>query len=308
MQFGDLGRVLGEHEDEVYGVCAGDGGGLDLLDGAGLLRVLGSALEDRLEARRILELLVGVGVLVGLERGDRVVGSQLGAHLGEEVERRIHAADVDQQAYHGHVDGGRALGEQLVLEDLAALAALGHGIEVDVGKSVAAGAVRLLGEDAAVILEDELEEVELDVLAPQRDAVVLFQVFDLVAAIDGRHAAVGIAARCRRRSRVVGPRGLAVVGRALLRVGRIHTRLALFGYRRVGLRGVGLWVVHSVRRLSSQNVSQAVARVGLVGARRRRKRRRMSRTSVCHDEGATRGLALRPWGPGGCHLLLPLLH
>ena len=204
-----------------------------------------------------------------------------GAHGGvsRTIERCVHAADVDQQAHHGHVDGGRALGEQLVLEDLAALAALGHGVEVDVGKRVAARAIRLLGEDAAVILEDELEEVELDVLAPQRDAVVLFEVLDLVAAVDGRDAAVGIAARRRRRGRVVGPRRVAVVGRAL-RVGGIAASFALVGHRRVGLRGVGLRVVHGVR-LSSQNVSQAVAGVGLVGAR-----------SLCHDEGATRGLAL----------------
>jgi hypothetical protein len=31
---------------------------------------------------------------------------------------------------------------------------------------VSGRAVRLLGEDAPVVLEDELEEVELDVLAP----------------------------------------------------------------------------------------------------------------------------------------------
>ena len=74
MQLGDLGRVLRQDKDEVDGVGARDGSCHDLLDGAGLLLVLGCALEDGLQARRILQLFVGVGVLVGLEGGDGVVG------------------------------------------------------------------------------------------------------------------------------------------------------------------------------------------------------------------------------------------
>ena len=183
VDLGDLGGVLREDEDEVDGVCTRDGLGHDVFDGAGLLRVLGGALEDGLEARGILQLLVCVGVLVGLQRGDGVVGPQLGAHLGEEVQGGVHAAHVDQQAHHGHVDGGRPLRQQLVLEDLAALAALGHGVQVDVGKGEALVAVHL-GEDALLVIEDVLEEVVLDVLAPQRDAVVLLEVADLVARID----------------------------------------------------------------------------------------------------------------------------
>lgn len=143
---------------------------------------------------------------------------------------------------------------------------------------MAAGAVRLLGEDGPVVLEDELEEVELDVLAPQRDAVVLLQVLDLVAAVDGRHAAVGIAARRRRRRRVVRPRRVRVVDGAG-GVGPIAASVAPIGDRRVGLRGRGLGVVH--RGVGGQNVSQAVSRVGLVGARRQR--RRGSR-SVVHGQ------------------------
>jgi len=282
MQLGDLGRVLRKDEDEVDGIRAWYGSLHNLVDGAGLLLVLGGALEDRLQARGVLQLLVGVGVLVGLQRGDRVVGPQLGAHLGEDcmttsarrpgasrrglltVERRVHAAHVDQQTHHGHVDGGRALRQQLVLEDLAALAALGHGIEVDVGKRVHGPGlrVRLLGEDGLVVLEHELEEIVLDVLAPQRDAIVLFQVLDLVAAVDRRHAAVRIAARRRRRRSVVGARPVAVAG-SLGAVGRICV-LAVVGRRRVGGRRRRARVVHG--GFGSQNVSQAVSRIRLLGA------------------------------------------
>jgi hypothetical protein len=260
VQLGDLGRILREHEDEVDGVGAGNRGLHDLVDGARLLLILGGALEDRLEARRVLQLLVGVRVLVRLQRGDRVVRPQLGAHLGEEIERRVHAADVDQQTHHGHVDGGRALRQQLVLEDLAALAALGHGVEVDVGKRVRRPGLRLrlLGEDGLVVLEDELEEVVLDVLAPQRDAVVLLEVLDLVAAVHRRHAAVRVAARRRRRRRVVGARAVAVA-RVLGALGRI-SEVAIVGCGRVGQRGRRASVVHG--GFGGEDVRQRVPRVG----------------------------------------------
>ena len=199
----------------------------------------------------------------------------------------VHAPDVDQQTHHGHVDGSRALSQQLVLQDLAALAALGHGIEVDVGKRVAAGAVGLLGEDALVVLEDELEEVELDVLAPQRDAIVLLQMLDLIPTVDGRHAPVGIAAGRRGCCRVVWSRRVVVVGWPR-GIWRIAASFALIGDRRVCLRCVGLGVVHL--GVCGQDVSQAVSRVGLVGARRQRCGCRSR--PVVHDEDAVRGLAL----------------
>jgi hypothetical protein len=181
------------------------------------------------------------------------------------VQRRVHAAHIDKQTHHGHVDGGRALCQQLVFQNLAALAALGHGIEIDVGKRVrrAGLGLRLLGEDGLVILEDELEEVVLDVLAPEGDAVVLLEVLDLVAAVDGRDAAIGVAARRRRRRGVVRARAIAVscgLG-ALRRVGV----LAVVARRRVGLRGRVSGLVHG--GIGGENVSQAVSRVGLVDAR-----------------------------------------
>jgi hypothetical protein len=51
------------------------------------------------------------------------------------VQRRVHAPHIDQQTHHGHVHGGGALCQKLVLEYLAALAAVRHGVEVDVGKA-----------------------------------------------------------------------------------------------------------------------------------------------------------------------------
>lgn len=110
------------------------------------------------------------------------------------VERRVHPANIDQQAHHGHIQRSRPLGQQLILENLAALATLGHSIQVDIRKRVAVRAVARLVEDLLVVLEDVLEEVILDVLAPQRDAVILLEVPDLVAGVDGRDGAVGVAA------------------------------------------------------------------------------------------------------------------
>lgn len=75
MQFGDLGGVLGEDEDEVYGVRAGDGVFFDVFDGAGLFDVFGGTLEYRFQPWSVLELFVSVGVLVRLQGGDRVVCS-----------------------------------------------------------------------------------------------------------------------------------------------------------------------------------------------------------------------------------------
>lgn len=96
------------------------------------------------------------------------------------VQSGIHPADIDQEADHGHVDGRRPLGQQLVLQDLAAFAALGHGIEVNVGKGVSRCSVRHLVEDAGLVIKDGLEKVVLNVLSPQRHAIFLLQVTNLV--------------------------------------------------------------------------------------------------------------------------------
>jgi hypothetical protein len=177
------------------------------------------------------------------------------------VESRVHATNVDEQTHHRHVDGGGTLRQQLVLENLAALAALCHGVEVDVGKRVAGCAVRLLGEGVCVVLEDELEEVVLDVLAPERDAVIFFEMLDFVAAVDGRDAAVGVAARRRCRGRVMWVRSVAIGG------GAGATSIDIVRGGCVGQRGRALRVVHG--GFCGEDVAEAVARVDLVGSRGR---------------------------------------
>jgi hypothetical protein len=86
----------------------------------------------------------------------------------------VHAPYIDQQTHHGHVDGRRPLRQQLVLQYLAALAALSHCVQVDVCERVShfrlsSGLVRL-GEDLLLVLEDILQKVELDVFAPERSS------------------------------------------------------------------------------------------------------------------------------------------
>ena len=97
------------------------------------------------------------------------------------VERGVHATNVNQEADHGHALRSIAITKQLVSEDLAGLAAPGHGIDVQVGEALLADLVGLVavGEDLLLVVEDGLEEVVLDVLAPERLAVLLFEMADL---------------------------------------------------------------------------------------------------------------------------------
>ena len=131
---------------------------------------------------------------------------------GLTVQRSVHPAHIDQQADHGHVDGGGPLRQQLVLEDLTALAAARHGVQVDVGKRVqiAARAIGELVEDALLVGKDEAQEVVLDVFSPQGDAVVLLQMADLVPGVDGRDAPIRITARARDDCGEVAP-GVGVI-------------------------------------------------------------------------------------------------
>lgn len=125
------------------------------------------------------------------------------------------------------------------------------------------GAVRLhLVEDALLVLKDLAEEVVLDVLAPERNAIVLLKMTDLVARIDRRDAPVGIASRRRRRRCVDGRLELAWLWGAPLE--RILPGVALVGPRRVDLRRGRLYILHG-RGLFSEDVLEAVPGVGLVG-------------------------------------------
>lgn len=82
------------------------------------------------------------------------------------VECRVHSPHIHQQADHGHAYSGSPIVEQLVFEDLACLAALGHGVNVDFGKGMSSRAVRRQREDPVVILEDHSEKFVLDVPPP----------------------------------------------------------------------------------------------------------------------------------------------
>jgi hypothetical protein len=130
------------------------------------------------------------------------------------IQRRVHPPHVDQQTHHGHIHSRGPLCQKLVLEYLAALAAVRHGVEVDVSEAekLLVSRFGLLVEDLLRIFEDMAQKIILYVLAPERDTIVFFQMANLVARIDRRHATVGIAARGGRSSCVVG---LATVGRAL---------------------------------------------------------------------------------------------
>lgn len=117
------------------------------------------------------------------------------------VQRSVHPPNVYQQAHHGHVDGRRSLRHQFVLEDLAAFAAVRHGIEIYICKGVFFRAIRFV-EDALLVFKDMSEEIVLDVFAPERNAVIFFQMPDLISRVYGRYAPIRIAA-CRCRGRCV---------------------------------------------------------------------------------------------------------
>jgi hypothetical protein len=176
----------------------------------------------------------------------------------------VHAPYIDQQTHHGHVDGRRPLRQQLVLQYLAALAALSHCVQVDVCERVSrfrlsSGLVRL-GEDLLLVLEDILQKVELDVFAPERYAVLLLQVPDLVARIHRRDTAIGIASHRRGVRCVDGP----------LRLGTIVTLVVhVVGAGRVGLRSRGWLCVVHWGGVGGEDVPEAVPGVEFVGARRR---------------------------------------
>jgi len=109
------------------------------------------------------------------------------------IQRCVHAPDIDQQAHHRHADSSVGILQQLLLQYLAAFAALRHGINVDLRKREARRAIAVLGEAFCLIVEDQLQEIVLYVFAPEGNAILLLQMADLVARIYGRHAAARVA-------------------------------------------------------------------------------------------------------------------
>jgi hypothetical protein len=84
---------------------------------------------------------------------------------------------------------------------------------------------------------------------------------DFVAAVDGRDAAVGIAARRRGRGRVMWVRSVAIGG------GAGATRIDIVWGGCVGQRWRALGVVHG--GFCSEDMAEAIARVDFVGSRGR---------------------------------------
>lgn len=111
------------------------------------------------------------------------------------VQSCVHPTDIHQQTDHGHGDGRWNVLGELFLQNLAAFAALRHGIDIYLGKGVTFGSIRILCEDSLLVLEDETQKIILDVFPPQRYPVFLLQVTYLVSRIDRRHAPVCIASR-----------------------------------------------------------------------------------------------------------------
>jgi len=97
------------------------------------------------------------------------------------VECGVHAANVDEEADHGHALRSIAITKQLVSKDLAGLATPRHGVDVKVGEALLSDLIWLVavGEDLQVVIKDGLEEVVLDVLSPERFAILLFEMPDL---------------------------------------------------------------------------------------------------------------------------------
>lgn len=92
---------------------------------------------------------------------------------GRTVQRRVHATEIDQQTDHRHANGRGLIILQFILEDLARLAAPRHRVNVNVGKIQVLLAVGVPREDWGLVLENELEELVLNIFAPQGDAILL---------------------------------------------------------------------------------------------------------------------------------------
>jgi len=123
-----------------------------------------------------------------------IVGKGLGVG-GFTVECGVHPTNVDEETNHGHALGGIAITKQLVAQDFAGLAAPRHGVDVEVGKTLLANLFGFVavGEDLILVVEDGLEKVVLDILAPEGLAIVLFEMSDLADDVVARPVIVATA-------------------------------------------------------------------------------------------------------------------
>ncbi len=73
--------------------------------------------------------------------------------------------------------------QQLLLQDLTSLAALSHGVYVYLCEGVVLRAIAVLRETPRLVRKDQIEEVVLNVFAPQRYAIFLLEVSYLVSRV-----------------------------------------------------------------------------------------------------------------------------
>lgn len=122
------------------------------------------------------------------------------------VQSCVHATKVHQQAHHCHADSRGLVVLQFVLQDLTGLAAPRHRVDVDVSKVHLLLSVGVSCEDGSLVFEDEFKELVLDILSPQGDAILLFQMSNLVSRVDGTNRPICLASCTNRRAgrRAVG--------------------------------------------------------------------------------------------------------
>lgn len=116
------------------------------------------------------------------------------------VQRCVHATEIDQQTDHRHANSRRLIILQLVLENLARLATPRHCVDVDVCEIHILLTIGVPREDRRLVFKDKLEELVLDIFAPQRDAILLLEMSDLVARVNRANRAVCLASRTDRRA------------------------------------------------------------------------------------------------------------
>lgn len=102
------------------------------------------------------------------------------------VKGSIHPADVDQQTDHSHALCSLTITKQFVAQNLAGLATSGHGVDVEVGKSLLLLDVDIVavGEDLLVVVKDGPQEIVLYVLSPKWLAIVLFEMSNLANGLE----------------------------------------------------------------------------------------------------------------------------
>lgn len=120
--------------------------------------------------------------------------------LPRTVQSGIHATEIDQQTDHGHADSCWLVILQLILEDLASLAAPGHCIDVDIREVHSLLSVGVPRKDWSFVFKHQFQELVLDIFAPQRDTVFFLEVPNLVARVDRANGAIRLSSCTDRRA------------------------------------------------------------------------------------------------------------